>query len=162
MLCNCPSGKHEAQFSKVEVNKDTFAFSLSVPSAQTHSPPWSPLWAWLTLPAPFWAWQEPPGVLNLCFTPCVLGAVPGAGSHSPGCLGVLAQVRETLPLAGARGHPCHCLSPGEKAVLLGSVCVPAGCCCYSMATGSNHINGISNSRKVIKDNVTRHGLLMAW
>lgn len=67
---------------------------------------------------------------------------------------------DTLPLAGARGTPLP--SSGGRAVLVGSVCVPAGCCCYSMATGSNHINGISHSRKVIKDSVTRHGLLLAW
>lgn len=169
VLCNCLSGKQKAQFSEVEVNKDTFTFRLSVPSAQTHSPLWSPLGAQFTLPPPFWAWQEPLGVFSLCFTPCVLGSSAKVGQRQdPKILGsweCWLKWGETLPLARAGVtplYPCHLLPTGGNAVLLGPVCVPAGCCCYSMATGSNHINGISHSRKVIKDSVTRHGLLLAW
>lgn len=122
VLCNCLSGKHKAQFSKVEANKDSFAFGLSVPTAQTHSPLWSPLRAWFTLPPPFGAWRRPPGVSCPSASPHVCwGAVPRLGQH-PGCSGVSAQVRENLVPGWARVTSLSPSAHGGKSCALG-VCV---------------------------------------
>lgn len=168
MLCNCLSWKHKVQLSETEVNKHTFAIRLSrVLSPQNHSPLWSPLHTWFTVPSPFSAWQELPDVPSLCGRSPQLHSMC-AGEQWQGWLGgrmTRYWVLGTVSSGG--GKPClrtMSLLPSmhwrKNCVVW--VCVPACCCCYSMATDSNCINGISHSREVIKDSVTRHRLLLAW
>lgn len=157
VLCNRLSQKHEVQLSKTEVSKDTSAIGLSAPQSPSSTgprPPLKPLargshshphWEPGRSPQP----SQPSAGRPPSFTPRVLGSSGKAGLAggccSPGCSGLLVQARENLA-CDRRQDDVRVLSSthwGKSRVVW--VCVPACCCCYSMATGSNRINGVPHS-----------------
>lgn len=174
MLYNCLSWKHEAQLSKTEVNKDTFAIGLSAPQnpfSTELQPPLKSLTCIVHNPIPVLSLagaprcpsslqEVSPASPRECWGAFVrLGGWEDATSWVIGMVG--SGVWKPCLRPGPGWRPCYLLPTGGKAVWCRSACLHAAVA-IAWPPALILLMAFHTLGEVIKDSVTRHGLLLAW